>query len=132
MQYREWTHTGDGTWVPPEEVTNHAVTRQKGGFLQLFGIDYRAATLALLVDMMAQAATTVSFGLLYPIELASAPILGFITYKIQRSWYGDDHDSALIKALIITLITAIPVPIIPIVAAPAGVLGILRAMTRKS
>jgi hypothetical protein len=132
MQYKERLRTADGTWAPPKEATNHAVTHQKGGVLQLFGIDYRAAVLAISVDIMAQAATTASVGLLYPVELCAAPVLGFITYKIQRSWYGDDHDSALIKALIIALVTAIPVPVTPLLAGPSGFLGLLRAMTRKS
>jgi len=101
------------------------------GLLGTFGLDPRAAILTILVDLMANSATIVSAGLLYEVELGAAVVLAFVTYKIQRRWYGDDHDSALIKALIVGLLTAIPVPITPIVALPGGLLGLLQLLRRK-
>lgn len=111
--------------------TRHDVTPHKGGIIQTFGLDVRVAVLAVLVDVMAFSGDVVSAGLLYPVELFAAVVLTVITYKIQKHWYGDDHQSALIKALMIGLITAIPVPISPLFAGPAGFLGLVRAMTRK-
>lgn len=64
-------------------------------------------------------------------EIGAGVALTFITYKIQRAWYGDDHDSALIKALIVGLLTAIPVPLTSIVAAPGGILGLLHLLKRR-
>ena len=61
-----------------------------------------------------------------------AAALGFIVYKIQRKWYNDDHDSAMIKALIVGLLTAIPVPLTPLVAIPAGIIGIVKAIGQNN
>jgi hypothetical protein len=55
-----------------------------------------------------------------------------IIYKIQRHWYyNDDHESALIKALICALLTAIPSPLGPVLSIPAGLLGIVKAIRRR-
>lgn len=104
---------------------------KRGGLIQTFGLDYRVAILALLVDFIAFSGDIVSAGLLYPVELGGAVVLAFVTYKIQRSWYGDDRDSALIKAAIVGLLTAIPVPISWIVVGPGGLLGLVRALFRR-
>ena len=58
-------------------------------------------------------------------------VLSFVTYKIQRAWYGDDRDSALIKAAVVGLLTAIPVPITWLVAGPGGFIGLLHAIFRR-
>jgi hypothetical protein len=101
------------------------------GLLGTFGLDPRVALLTVLVDLMANSATIVSAGLLYEVELGAAVVLAFITYKAQRAWYGDGHDSALIKALIVGLLTAIPVPITPLFAVPGGLIGLLGLFRRK-
>jgi hypothetical protein len=103
----------------------------RGGFIQTFGLDVRVAALAVLVDFLAFSGDIVSLGALYVVELGAAIVLAYITYKIQRSWYGDGHDSALIKALVIGLLTAIPVPITAIVAGPGGLIGLLQLIRRR-
>ncbi len=117
--------------LAPFPAPNQAVAKPRRDILQTFGLDFRVAILTLLVDAMAFSGDIVSAGLLYPVEIGAAAVLGVITYKIQKSWYGDDHDGALIKALVIALVTAIPVPIAPIVAGGAGVLGVARAVMGK-
>lgn len=104
---------------------------RKGGFLQTFGIDVRVAILTVMIDVMAFSGTILSLGLLYVVEIGAALGLGFITYRIQKAWYGDDHDSAIIKASIIGLITAIPTPISGLVAGPGGLLGLMHLLVRK-
>jgi hypothetical protein len=101
------------------------------GLLGTFGLDPRVALITVMADLMANSATIVSAGLLYEVELGAAVVLAVIAYKAQRAWYGDGHDSALIKALIVGLLTAIPVPITPLFAVPGGVLGALRLLWRK-
>jgi hypothetical protein len=101
------------------------------GLAQTFGLDVRAAILTVFVDLMVFGGDAVSFGLLLPIGIGVACVLGFIVYRIQVKWYGDDHDSALIKAMIVALLTAIPAPLAPLVAIPGGLLGIVGAITRK-
>jgi len=111
--------------------TNNAPVARGGGFIQTFGLDVRVAVLAVVIDFLAFGGNIVSFGVLYVVEIGAAIVLTFITYKIQRAWYGDDHDSALIKALVIGLLTAIPVPITGIVAGPGGLLGLVHLFRRK-
>jgi hypothetical protein len=118
----------------PEDASVPAPVHKPGrhGFLQTFGLDVRAAALALIVDNMVFAGALASGGMLLPVAVAAGGVLGFITYKIQRHWYGDGHNSALIKGLIVGLLTAIPVPLtsIPIIG-PAGVLGLLNMFAPK-
>lgn len=102
---------------------------------QIFGIDPRVAFLAFIVDLMlfgsAAATAGLDLPLLIPISIVAGIVLGRITYKAQMKWYGDDHDSAMIKASIIGLLTAIPVGIPAIVWVPSGVLGWLHNARKK-
>lgn len=112
----------------------HAHAPSKG-FDQIFGIDPRIAFLAFVVDLMLFGTAAASMGLtlpvLIPIAIAAGIVLGRITYKAQMKWYGDDHDSAMIKAGIIGLLTAIPAGIPAIVWIPSGLLGLLHNARKK-
>ncbi len=105
------------------------------GFDQLFGIDPRIAFLAFVVDLMlfgtAAATMGIALPILIPIAIVAGVVLGRITYKAQIKWYGDDHDSAVIKAGIVGLLTAIPVGIPAIVWVPSGLLGLLHNARKK-
>jgi hypothetical protein len=104
--------------------------RHSGGFAQLFGLDPRIAFLTFTVDMMLFGGAVLTFGLLIPVSLVAGIVLGFITYRAQMKWYGDDRESALIKGVVIGLLTAIPTPLPAIVYVPSGVLGLIH-MVRK-
>ncbi len=97
----------------------------------LFGLDPRIAFLALIVDMMLNAGDLVSMGLLLPVSIMAGAVLGYVTYRAQINWYGDDPESAKIKALVLGLLTAIPTPLPEILYIPAGVIGLLRGFWRK-
>jgi len=86
----------------------------------------------LIVDLMLNAGEIVSMGLLVPFSIAAGIALGYITYKAQMNWYGDDKESAKIKAIVVALLTAIPTPLPAILYVPAGILGLLRNARRKS
>jgi hypothetical protein len=101
------------------------------GLAQIFGLAPRAAFLAVLVDLLVFTGDTLSLETLLPLGIGIAGVLGFIVYRIQRHSYGDDHHAALTKALIVGLLTAIPVPITPFFAIPGGLLGIANALRRK-
>jgi len=96
------------------------------GLTQVFGLDPRIAFLAFIVDMMLFGAEVLTFGLLIPVSLAAGIVLGFITYRAQMKWYGDDREAALIKGLIIGLLTAIPTPLPAVVFVPPGILGLVH------
>jgi len=100
------------------------------GLMQLFGLHGAAAALAVIVDIMVFGGDIVSVGTLIPLGIGAAVVLGIIVYRIQRSWYFDTHDTALTKALIIGLLTAIPVPLTPIIVIPCGLLGFIQTLSR--
>lgn len=100
-------------------------------FGRLFGLDPRIAFLALIVDMMLNAGDIVSMGMLLPVSIAAGFVMGYVTYRAQINWYGDDPESAKIKAIILGLLTAIPTPIPEILYIPAGVVGLVRGFWRK-
>jgi hypothetical protein len=104
-------------------------------FDQIFGIDPRIAFLAFVVDLMLFGTEAATMGLTLPIviplAIVAGVVLGRITYKAQVKWYGDDHDSAMIKAGIVGLLTAIPVGIPAIVWVPSGLLGLLHNARKK-
>lgn len=110
---------------------NRETVGSMGRFSQLFGLDPRVAFLTLIVDMMLNAGDVVSMGLLLPVSVAAGIVLGFIVYRAQINWYGDDKESARIKALILGLLTAIPTPIPEVLYIPAGILGFIHRFRRK-
>jgi hypothetical protein len=103
-------------------------TNASRGLAATFGLDPRVAVLTVIVDMMVFGGDAITLGALIPIGIGVGAIMGLIVYKIQVKWYGDDRDSALIKALIVGLLTAIPAPLGPFFAIPGGLLGILKAL----
>ncbi len=121
------------TASPAQHQAQYSAPRAQGPskrFDQIFGIDPRIAFLAFVVDLMlfgtAAATMGITLPVLIPLAIAAGIVLGRITYKAQVKWFGDDHDSAMIKAGIIGLLTAIPVGIPAIVWIPSGLLGLLH------
>jgi hypothetical protein len=53
-------------------------------------------------------------------------ILAIITYLAQKKWYDDDKESAIIKALIVGFLTAIPVGLPGYLTIPSGIIGFFR------
>ena len=126
------------TSTPYQRESTYSAPRTPGGgksLDQMFGIDPRIAFLAFVVDLMlfgtAAATMGITLPLLIPLSVAAGVVLGRITYKAQMKWYGDDHDSAMIKAGIVGLLTAIPVGIPAIVWVPSGILGMLHNARKK-
>jgi hypothetical protein len=106
------------------------------GFAQMFGLHPAIAFLTFIVDAMlygeeglAALLTPVTAGgsLLVSVIISClvGGVLAVITYLAQRKWYGDDRDSARIKALILGFLTALPFPLpLPaLLSVPAGLVG---------
>jgi len=100
-------------------------------FGQIFGLDPRVAFLTLIVDLMLNAGDVASMGLLLPVSVAAGVVLGYIAYRAQINWYGDDRESARIKAIVLGLLTAIPTPLPELLYIPAGFVGLLRGFWRR-
>ena len=117
--------------TPERNVLSPQAAGAYKGLAQMFGLDLRAAVLVILVDLMLVGIDVISFGAFIVMGLVVAGVLGYIVYKIQKQWFGDDHESALIKALIVGLLTAIPAPLTPLVAVPCGILGVVQMVRRR-
>lgn len=115
----------------PNPPSDHVSSR---GFGQMFGLDPRIAFLAFVVDFMLFSGGALSVaatgGLSLPVLMfissIAGAVLGFATHRAQMKWYGDDREAALIKGVIVGLLTAIPVGIPMIVWIPSGILGWLH------
>lgn len=112
-------------------VELHPAIGKSRGFGQLFGLQPRIAILMLVVDSMLFGGTVMTLGLLIPVSLAAGAILGFITFRAQMRWYGDDREAALIKGLIVGLLTAIPTPLPPLLYLPSGIVGLIHNRQKR-
>lgn len=101
------------------------------GFAQRFGLDPRIAFLTFVVDMMLFGGDVLSGGALMFFSLFAGAVLGFVTYRAQMKWYGDDQESAKIKGFLVGLLTAIPVPLPAILSIPSGVVGLVHNLRKK-
>jgi hypothetical protein len=102
------------------------------GIGQVFGIDPRIAFLTFVLDLMLFGVEGVSaFASVLFVSLPAGVALAYITYKAQMKWYGDDHDTALIKGCILGLLTAIPSPLPSIVYIPSGIVGLFHGIRRR-
>ena len=118
--------------IPAPQSSGFATRPQpsQSPFVRLFGLDPRIAVLTLIADMMLNAGDLVTMGLLLPVSTAAGLVLGYITYKAQINGYGDDKESARIKAFAIGLLTAIPTPLPELLYIPAGLIGLFQGFKR--
>jgi hypothetical protein len=101
------------------------------GFGQMFGIHPSIAVLTLIVDSMLFGGNVMTLGALLPVSISAGLVLGFIAYLGQRKWYGDDKESAFIKALVLGFLTAIPTPLPAVLSVPSGIVGLIHSLRRK-
>jgi hypothetical protein len=116
----------------PEDPIRHGQAEGSGKlFGQFFGLDPRVAVLAAIVDSMLFGGEVASLGAVVLLSVPAGIALGWVAYKAQRRWYGDDHETALIKASIVGLLTAIPTPLPVLLAIPAGLLGVVHGLHKR-
>ena len=108
----------------------HHVAKARG-FSQIFGIHPGIAFLTLIVDLMQFGGDVLTAGALLPVSIGAGAVLAYISYIAQRKWYGDDKETALIKASILGLLTAIPVPLPAVLSLPAGLVGLVHNLRKK-
>jgi hypothetical protein len=105
--------------------------RTHSGFAQVFGLDPRIALLTVVVDSMLFGGQLVTLGTSTMFSVPAGAVLGLITYRAQRHWYGDDRESALIKGLIVGLLTAIPTSLPGLLTIPSGIVGLWHLLPGK-
>jgi len=111
-------------------LLNHPAASH-GHFGQMFGLDPRITVLTLVVDAMLFGGSVVTLGASTLLSVPAGIALGFITYKAQRHWYRDDRESAIIKGLIVGLLTAIPTSLPGFLTIPSGIVGLVHLLPRK-
>ncbi|MGA2905010.1 MAG: hypothetical protein ABSD98_14345 [Candidatus Korobacteraceae bacterium] len=114
----------------PMRSDAHQVAQRSFG--QMWGLHPGITLLTLVVDTMLFGANAATLGAFFPVSLAAACVLGFITYRAQMRWYGDDSENARIKAVILAFLTAIPTPLPAFLYVPAGAVGLVHLIRRKS
>ena len=95
----------------PPVIHNDSPQVRGRSFDQLWGLHPGIALLALVIDTMLFGGALATMGAILPLSLAVGVVLGLITYRAQKRWYGDDDENALIKAAILTVLTVIPTPL---------------------
>jgi len=108
---------------PTTAASQHHATR---GLAQTFGLHPAIAALTLTVDHMLFASETITLGMFWPLSVGVSAALGVIAYRAQKNWFGDDDESAKLKAGILALLTAIPTALPMVLYVPAGVIGVFR------
>ena len=102
------------------------------GFAQAFGLHPIPAVTTLAVNAMLFTGELASMGALVPVALVVAAVLGAMTYLCQRRMYGDDGSEALVKALAVGLLTAIPTGLPSFLTVPSAVVGLVHTLRRKA
>jgi hypothetical protein len=115
---------------PPVDSDAHPVAHAPG-FSQTFGLHAISGLTTLAANTMLFGGVVMSMGTLAPVAILVAVVLGYITYRAQRRFYGDDHDAALVKALAVGLLTAIPVGLPAFLTVPSTVVGVIHTLRRK-
>jgi hypothetical protein len=122
-----WRRTAE-PFAPPSASSHHVAAR---GFGQMFGLHPGIAFLTFIIDAMLFGAEAGSLGTSFPISVAASVVLGFLAYRAQMKWFGDDSENAALKAGILAFLTAIPTPLPALVYVPSGIVGVVHLMRRK-
>jgi hypothetical protein len=96
------------------------------GFAQTFGLLPAMALLTVVVNTMVFASGFGTMGVGWLTSIPIGLVLGIIVFMAQKKWYGDDAEGALIKALIVAFLTAIPTSLPGYLTIPSGVIGFFR------
>jgi hypothetical protein len=109
---------------------NHEVRGRS--FDQLWGLHPGVALFAIVVNTMLFGGELVTMGAIFPLSIAVGMVLGFVTYRAQKCWAGDDDENAMIKAVIMTVLTVIPTPLPDFLYLSSGALGLVHSLRRDS
>lgn len=96
------------------------------GLAQSFGLHPAVALLTVIVDSMLFTGEVVTLGAGWLLSLLVSAVVGFLAFRAQVAWYGDDEESATIKAGILALLTAIPSALPSFIYLPMGFIGFFR------
>jgi hypothetical protein len=102
------------------------------GFSHMFELHPILALTAITTDCMVSAVDVASLGTTAPFLWAVAGVfVGITVFLGQKKWSSEDAQSALIKALIVGFLTALPTPLPSFLTVPSGVLGLVQTLRRR-
>ena len=104
-------------------------TRKKLG--QWLGVDPKTALLTFIVSIVLHLPDVARTGFQIPIALAGGAAMGFAAYRAQIGWYQDEHPVALVKGVILGVLTALPTAIPAVFYMTAGALGLIHNIRRE-
>lgn len=113
-----------GSSTPP--VSPSTLQHPTKGFCDTYGIHPLTALVTFATDQMLFVGELATSGLGEVLSIPVAVAVGFLAYRAQEKFYGDDKDSAAIKGAILGLLTAIPTGLPALLTVPAGVLGLFK------
>jgi len=125
------SYTMPRSQAPAYSLADNRGALHQRGFGQVFGLDPRVAFLTVVVDAMLFGGDVATMGAGVLLSVPVGVVLGVITYKAQRRWYGDDRESAFIKGLVVGLLTAIPTSLPGLLTVPSGIIGLAHMLRRK-
>jgi hypothetical protein len=100
--------------------------------MQIFSLYPLLAFFIILVDAMDSAVDVVTLGISAPVLwLISSVFSAVVVFMGQKKWGGDDQESALIKALIVGFLVALPTPFPSFLTVPSAVVGVVQTLRRK-
>jgi len=115
---------------PSNETSHHAAARS---LVQMFSLCPLLAFFIILVDAMNSAVDVATLGITMPVLwLISSVFSGVVIFMGQKKWGGDDQESALIKALIVGFLVALPTPFPSFLTLPGAALSVIQTIRRKS
>jgi hypothetical protein len=114
-----------------QSLENSPHSASARGFGQIFGLHPIPTVLTLAVNAMLFGGELATMGALVPLGFVVAIVLAVITYKSQKRLYGDDDETALIKAMAVALLTAIPTGLPAFLTVPSGMVGLVHSLRKR-
>jgi len=101
------------------------------GALQLLGLHTIAAEAITAIDSMLFGVNAATLGVTWVGSIPIGAAVGAGVYFIQKGTYADDWMLAAGKAIIVSVLTAIPTPIPATLSVGAGVLGTIKTLRMR-
>ena len=108
------------------QIVTPAHAESPHGFAQTFGLHPAMALLTVIVNTMVFASGFGTGGIGWLTSIPVGLVIGVIIFLGQKKWYGDDNENALIKALIVAFLTAIPTSLPGYLTIPSGIVGLFH------
>ena len=102
------------------------------GLGHMFALHPASAFFAILTDSMVSAVDFATLGISAPFLWLIAGLATFVVVlKAQQKWAVDDSESAVIKALMVAFLVALPTPFPAFLTIPSAIAGTVQMLRRR-